>query len=198
MARVFTIVMLLLYASSNAQNVADLESFEKAMKPGTVLTYDVTSGGKTYQMTVTIKKWGDDLSFDWRTNESSLKNGSINVTAAAYNKADALFSVFNAGNATLDKETALCISKKTYSDVLTNAQASVKMAGQTDTVTVMNNTITELNFMLNDNFVSIPMWDLEGGSEIKYTLSVLESQKFPLIVKLNMGWSMLLTSIKTQ
>ena len=48
------ICLSLLSGTITAQNVADLEAFEKAIKPGTQLIYDVTeTNGKRYPVVVT-------------------------------------------------------------------------------------------------------------------------------------------------
>ena len=179
-----------------SQNITDLDTYEKAMKPGAILTYDITMGEKQYHLVATIKKLGDEIAFDWETTEPANKKGNTTMSANAVSKADALFTDFSGGEANLDKETAMFISKKIFSDVSSSAQASIKIFGASDTATIMSNTISEFNFSLNDNLVAVPGWELEGGSEIKYTVDILESPKFPLIVKIDLGWTIQLASIK--
>ena len=81
-----------------------LETFEKAMKPGAILTYDVNMGGKKYQLIATIKKLGDEFSFDWKATEPINKTGSVSMNAIALSKADALVNYFNGGEMKLEKE----------------------------------------------------------------------------------------------
>src|SRR5688572_29804865 len=95
---------------SSSQNIADLDVYEKGMKPGTVLTYDVTMGEKKYQLIATIKKLGDEIAFDWTSTEPANKKGSVTMSANAVSKADALFTDFGGGETKLDKETSLFIS----------------------------------------------------------------------------------------
>lgn len=195
----FTLLLVIsCFGKISAQNVSDLEAFEKAMKPGTILTYDISMAGKKYQLVATVKKTGDVIAFDWKTTEPINTAGNLSMNATALSKADALFHVFNSGATSLDKETSLFLSKKIYSDVLTNTQAGIRINGQTDTLTTMSNTIAEVGFTLDGNFISIPAWELQGGSDIKYTVSLIESQKFPLFTRLDLGWTMLLVDIKSQ
>ena len=193
-----TPILILLFCLQHisAQNISDLEAYEKAMKPGTVLTYDVSMGGKQYKLIVTLKKVGDEIAFDWKTTEPANKSGTVVMSAAAVKTADALFGYFAGGNSNLEKETSLFISKKEFDDVAANAEALFKMNGAADTATRMSNTIGEFNFNLNGNLIAVPAWELEGGSEIKYKLFAIESRQFPLIVQMNLGWSMVLTEIK--
>jgi hypothetical protein len=44
----------------------------------------------------------------------------------------------------------------------------------------------------------VPAWNLEGGPDNNYSLDVAESTKFPLIFKLDTGFSMTLTEIKSR
>ena len=181
-----------------AQNINDLESLENAIKPGTQLTYDVNAGGKQYKFIVTIKKLGTEIAFDWKMTEPLNKTGSVAMTAAAVAKADALFNYFNGGPTVLEKETSVWISQKLFNDIATNAQGAIRVNGAADTVTVMSNTISEFNFNLNGNLVAVPGWELQGGSDIKYTIDVIESAKFPLIVRMDLGWTIALSEVKSQ
>jgi hypothetical protein len=180
-----------------AQNVADLEAFEVAIKPTTTLTYDINDAGKKFQLIITLKKLGDEIVFDWKTTEKTPKAGTVYIGNNAVMKADALFSSFVAPESKLDKETAIFISRKTFNDVSATSAANIKIGGAADTATAMSNTIGEFNFSLNGNLVAIPGWELEGGTEIKYVLDVIESTRFPIIYKLDMGWSMQLVEIKS-
>jgi hypothetical protein len=82
--------------------------------------------------------------------------------------------------------------------VASTSEAPMKLMGASDTVTALSNTIGEFNFNLDGNLVAIPGWELQGGGDPKFTVDVLESTKFPLIFKLDLGWSMILTEVKSQ
>jgi hypothetical protein len=192
----FVLFLLLVPARVFGQNISDLENFEKAMHPGTVLTYDVNMGGKQYKFMVTLKKVGDEISFDWKMTEPVNKTGTVNTSTLAVKNADALFNYFTGGISNLDKETSVFISKKTFDDVAGNAETLLKINGAADTATRMSNTIGEWNFNLNGNLIAVPAWELEGGGEVKYKVFVIESRKFPLIVQMNLGWTIVLTEIK--
>ncbi len=183
---------------ANSQNISDLETFEKAIKPGTVLTYDVSSAGKNYKFIVTIKTLGSEIAFDWKMTEPINKSGSVVMSANAVSKADALFNYFSGGVSNLDKETSVWISKKLFDDISAKAEAPIKVNGVADTATVMSNTISEFNFNLNGNLVAVPGWELQGGSDIKYTIDVIESTKFPIITRMDLGWTIQLSEIKSQ
>lgn len=179
-----------------AQNIEDLAAYEKSMMPGTQLTYDVNSGGKKYQLIATLKKAGEEISFFWKTTESTPRSGTVSVTNTAVTKADALNNYFTGGDTKLDKETALFLSQKMFNDISSTSAANIKVNGASDTTTALSNTIGEFNFNLNGNLVAIPGWELQGGSDIKYTVQVLESFKFPLIYLLDIGWTMQLAEVK--
>lgn len=190
--------VLFLCFSSAAQNVAELADFEKAMKPGTVLMYEVKIGKVQYQLAATIKTLGNEISFDWQASTPVNKSGTVEMSAAAVANAEALTHIFNEGAAKLDNQTSLWLSKKIQSNVSANAEALMKVTGATDTATLMSNTISEFGFTLDGNFITIPGWELEGGSEIKFIVGAIESVKFPLIYRLDIGWTMLLTEIKSK
>lgn len=188
--------LLLLVFIAPAQNIVDLDAFEKTIKPGTVLTYDVSQGEKKYQFIVTLKKLGDEIAFDWKMTEPVSKTGSVTMSTNAVTKGDALFNLFTGGESKLDKETSVFISRKIYNDVSSTSMANIKVNGASDTATVMSNTIGEFNFNLNGNLVAIPGWELEGGSDVKYKIQVLESFKFPIIYSMDLGWTIQLAEVK--
>lgn len=200
--RKIQLAMLAIFCCSmlhiNAQDLADLETFEKSMKPGAQLTYDVTVKDKQFKLIATIKKLGDEVVFSWKTTDPDNKSGSITMSPGATADAQALFSSFKGGDVKLDKETSLWASKKVINSISTTAQASLKINGASDTVTVMGNTIGDFNFTINGNIVVVPGSELQGGTDPKYTIDVLESAKFPLIFKLDIGWTMVLIEIKNQ
>lgn len=189
-------IIQFLFLALPAQNIEDLASYESAMKPGTVLTYDVNASGKKYKYIITIKKLGDEIAFDWTMTEPVNKKGSVAISTNAVSMADALSNYFTEGESKLEKETSVFISRKIFNDVSSTSEASIKVNGASDTTTVLSNTISEFNFNLNGNLVAVPGWELQGGSEIKYTIDVIESTKFPLIVRMDLGWTIQLAEIK--
>ena len=108
----------------------------------------------------------------------------------------AFANIFKGGDVRLEKETCLWASKAVINSISTAAQATVKVNGASDTVTVMGNTIGDFNFTINGNVVVVPGSEIQGGGEPKYTIDILESSKFPLIFKLDIGWTAVLTEIK--
>lgn len=182
---------------AGGQNIADLESFEKAMKPGTQLTYEVSADSQHYNLVVTIKKLGSEVAFDWKTDEPDNKSGSISLWVSAVANATAINNKFKPGESKADNETVLVLSKKLFNDIAANAQAPIKLNGANDTATIMSNTISEFNFDLDSTLVAVPGWELQGGPGNKYTIDVFESGKFPFIYKIDFGWSMILTKLKS-
>lgn len=197
MRYLYALLFMGLVNISIAQDFATLDDFEKVMKPGTVLTYDVTEDGKQYQWKVKLVKVGNELSYTWETTAPSLQKGTTSVTANGMANADALSKLLAISTATLDKEVALLISKKMFDEVSTTSQLSLRVNGAADAATVFSNTIAELSFTINDKPAGIQGWELED-SEKKYKLSVIESYKYPLIYNLDAGVSLRLVSIQTQ
>ena len=198
MKKIYALLIFVLTLSTihiSAQDLGDIEGFEKAIKPGAELTYAVTDKDKHYNLTITIKKAADEVAFTWKTTDPDNKSGSVSMSAGAINEAKAFSNIFKGGDTKLDKETSLWVSKQVFNDVSANAQASVKVNGAGDTVTVMANTVDNLNLVLNGEPATVPVYELDGGTA-KYMVGFIESLKFPLVYKLDLGWSMVLTEIK--
>ena len=193
-----SILLLLSMLTSHSQDIADLENFEKGMKPGTQLIYNVTRGKEKYNLHVTLKKAVNEMAFVWQTDTPDGKSGNITIAPGALATSNAVYTNFNAGEIKLQDACALFISKKIFNDAGTTSQASLKLNGSSDTLTVMNNTISEFNFTMDGNLMTVPGWELQGGPGNKYTLDVFESVKFPVIFKLDIGFTMTLTEVKTK
>ena len=110
MKKLCTLLLLVLLLPAShiaAQDLADLETFEKSMKPGAQLTYDVTAKGKQYKLILTLKKLGDEVVFAWKTTDPDNKSGNVTMSSAATADAKAFFENFAGGDTKLDKETCL-------------------------------------------------------------------------------------------
>ena len=198
MQKIYAILVAVFSLSAmhiTAQDLADLETYEKAMKPGAQLTYNVTANGKEYKLILTLKKLGDEVSFTYKTTDPDNKSGSVTMSHNAVTNAKTLSNIFTGGDSKLDKETCLWLSSAVCSDITGSAQTTLKLNGASDTTTVMGNTMGTFPFIVNDNGVSLSGWELEGGNP-KCTIDILESPKLPLIYKLDNGWSMMLLEIK--
>ena len=195
---ILTAAWIFIFSPLFSQDVSELENFEKAMKPGTVLNYEVKMGKVQYQLSATILSLGNEIVYEWQTSTPSDKKGSVKMSAEAIKNATALFHVFENGAVHLDNQTSLWLSQKIQSDVGANAEAMIKVNGATDTATLMSNTISEVGLMLNGNFITVPGWELEGGSDVKMLVGAVESNKYPLIYRLENGWTLLLTEIKSK
>jgi len=198
MKKIYALLLLIItlqVSHLSAQDLADLDTYEKSMKPGAELSYDVTANGKQFKMVVTLKKVGAEVAFDWKTTDPDNKSGSVTMSANAVATAKAFSNIFKGGATSLESETSLWASKQLCTEIVANAQASVKVKGASDTATVLGNTMGLFNLNLNGNGVSLSGYELQGGSPV-YTIDIIESPKFPLIYKLDIGWTMVLTDIK--
>jgi hypothetical protein len=178
-----------------AQDLEALELFETAMKPGAQLTYDVTANGKQYKLIATLKTVGDVFAFTWKTTDPDNKSGSVSVGAKAVAESRIFSHIFSGGDIKLDKETSLRVSDRVMTDVSIDAQTPVKLNGASDTVAVMKSTIDNFSVNINGAATFVSGFEIRSADLIS-TVEFIESTKFPLIVKLNMGWTMVLTDIK--
>ncbi|MCS6933857.1 MAG: hypothetical protein NZM35_01725 [Chitinophagales bacterium] len=180
----------------SAQDVAVLDDYEKAIKQGTVITYEVTEGNNTYQWIVKLIKVGSEISYTWETTEPSLQKGNVTLTANALQKAELLQCLFTSGNVTAEKTGTIFLSRKMFDEITNTSQLKLRVKGPEDAETVMGNTIVNISFTINDIPAAIQGWELED-SERKYNIIVVESMKFPLVYSCDMGIKLRLISIQT-
>lgn len=133
---------LLMTAGGAAAYTQDLSG----LKAGSVLTYDVKSGGTAYEFIVTIKSFDKDKApeFEWKMTEPVNRNGSVKITAEAIASSYAWFNYFSGGATTLDKETSVFVSSQLKDDIA----AAEKGAGLKQELQVNGASRTGENFFV--------------------------------------------------
>ncbi len=195
MKKILTLLIVIFAFTIARLKAQDIDVFEKAIKPGAQLTYEVTNQDNQYELIVTIVKTGAEVSFTWKTTDPDNKTGSVTMSADALTQARSFANVFGGGDVKADKETVLWASKQLVADVVANNAAKVKMHGENDTITSMTSAIADCNFSINQAAVTISGYELEGGDP-KCSATFIESTKFPILARLNAGIILVLAEIK--
>lgn len=166
------------------------------IKPGTQLVYDVNANGNKYQFIVTVKNLGKGITFDWTMTTPDNLSGTLEMTPGALDSAHALYNFFTGGMTQLTNQTSVWVSKSVWDDIHDEDEMTdLKVDDETDDsfirfampdgyATTYKNTSTtmacsELRSLFTDNVITV--W---------------ENEKFPIILKMNLGWTIELREIK--
>lgn len=169
-------------------------------KANDVLAYKVTTPTATYNLTVTVKTLGATVSFDWFTNAQTSQKGAIAFDNADADNAMTLTHFFTPAATKLKGKTCLWASKTIYKLLKANTTANITFEnaavadrienkGAGTFVVNINGVPTKLSYIKAANNTNNP-----GGKE----LWMLDNEQSPLIVYMNMGWTLELKSIKQQ
>lgn len=187
MKKIVTLLMLLLAFAANAQTLK--------LKAGSVLTYKVTNAGQSYVFTVTLKSWEPDRSFDYDMGEPANLKGNVTLTAGALANATGQVNMFSGGPLSLTDRTTVWLSKTVFNSLKTEFQARVSVDGGTP-ITLLNNYEDKYNVPVDGKDTGLNIIYAEEQSGKPYHYWILNDAENPLIVKMELGWTIELTEIK--
>ena len=171
---------------------------ETYIKVGTKLVYAINKNGEKYNVTVTITSLSPTISFDWKESAPRTSKGSITMTADAIDHASGIITGSMGGALNLDKETAIWLSKSLMSQITGEGRLVMTVDGkempcktvhfnEPPTTVIINGKPTpEATQMVHNGYME---------PATKRTITYLDSTDFPILVKLDFGWTMTLTSI---
>jgi hypothetical protein len=168
-------------------------------------TWEVNANGATYDFSVSNPNGnGDtDFEFDWAMSNKEEMKGHIKLTKEAMEKANAQNNYFGPGlkNATLTDKTSVWISKAVFNELTKTGSGKMDVGNGEEIFTVVTDKFDDRDKDPFDYKISV------NGSE-KYVntfhvknedgsrqLWILNDAKNPMIVKMDLGWSIILKSI---
>jgi len=164
-------------------------------KEGVKLVYHVDYFGDEYDFIVDMKHVSKEIEFDWKMTEPVNSSGNVIMTEKALKNAKLLFNYYSDGDTLkLEEYTSVWFSRAVY-DALKKGEDVTIDAGDGDEV---------LSF---EDYEDFPVIIDKEESSLKCIYSssdlfgwfwVLDSQKFPLILKMDIGWTITLTEIITK
>jgi hypothetical protein len=190
---VFFVAITAFATNSLAQTPAGETNIE--IKVGTQLVYEVHSDSIKYQFIITIKKLDDGITFDWQMTAPINKKGTVEMTDEAVESATGLFNFFSAGQTKLTTQTSVWISRQTWAD----------MHGEDEMALISLDNGEATGFFREDGEVCRPTYKGAAAtmktSNLKslvdaQTITVWENEAFPIIVKMDLGWTIELKEIK--
>ena len=172
----------------------------------TTATWAVSANGAEYDFLVSNPKGNTDtdFEFDWAmTNKDDMK-GHIKLTKEAMEKAIAQNNYFGAGlkNATLNDKTTVWVSKAVFDGLTKNNNAKMDVGNGEELFTVVtdkqdnrdqNGFEDKVTVKGSDKYVNTLHVKNDDGSR---QLWILNDAKNPLIIKMDLGWSITLKSIE--
>jgi hypothetical protein len=160
---------------------------------GTVLTYEVKNGGDEYDFVVTLKKLGDTIVFDYDMPLKE-KKGTITILPNAAATATVYYNLFAGGDVVLKDKSSVVLSQKNFTELRGDeANSNMKMAPGVENFERKNAATMYVKYKGGNTLLSY--FEAQSTSSTN-RLWVMDNAKMPLIVKMDIGWSIELTEIK--
>lgn len=168
--------------------------------------WEVNFSGSNYDFTVSAIKGStdSDFEFDWAMTSSSDMNGHIKITQAAMEKAIVQNNRFGASmkNAVFEDKTTVWVSKAVITDLISKGTAKMDVESGEEVFTVVPNTAEERDEEVFETKVKVKGEEkyvntihVKNGDG-SHQLWILNDPKNPLIVKMQLDWSITLKSIE--
>ena len=169
------------------------------LKKGDKLVYQVNAGGSEYEFIVTLNEPGENaLDFNYEMTNSSKTSGHVTISGNAKTDATKYVNYFRGGDLNLTDACTVWLSNKNFGD----------MSGKKTTMTIDND--APETFYLPENDEVYPVVKIKGedkkigafiinnavdGSGNK-TMWINDISSNSLIVKMDLGWSIVLKEIR--
>jgi hypothetical protein len=184
-------------------------SFAQTAKPFAiadfkVATWEVNNNGSSYSFIVSNPKGSvaTDFEFDWAMTSDNDMNGHIKITQEAMKAALAQNNYFGPSlkNATLTDKTTVWVSQAVFTNLKKTGTAIIDVGNGGEIFTVVADGDNEDKAAFNDNvmvkgtektLVTLHVKNQDGSRQ----LWILNNQQNPVIVKMDLGWTIVLKSV---
>lgn len=182
------------------QVIKDDATYFYDMVKGDILVYEITNGDKKYDLTITINNYNfsTGIDFTYETNTDPKIAGRITIAAKALQSGKKYVTNFYGGALKLSDALAVWMSYDNFNEI-SNRKTSIAMdngASETYYRPEEDAVNPEIDFKgetaILDGFRLNNQQDGNGNKEIW----VHNISSNPLILQLNMGWTMVLKAVK--
>lgn len=188
-------LLLACFGTTYTQTINTADGSTVDIKVGTVLVYEVNNEGTKYQFIVTIKKLEQGITFDWQMTAPINKKGTIEMAEEAVESADGLFNYFTGGVSKLTNQTSVWISRLMWAELHSEDEmAAIALdGGEPIGFFRENGDYFATKYKAGDVQLKTSVLKSLSDSE---TITIWENEKFPIILKMDLGWTIELKEIK--
>lgn len=207
MKRVITLLVLVVIGLGSSQAQIDYDNELRngstlvTKKPGFVMVYGVDFNGSTYDFIVRVKEVEDGLTFDYEMTNATGTKGTVHITEDALDDALTQNNYFSGGKLDLSDQTSVWVSRKILQDLIEDGETFVSPdGGETSTKLVQKKVAHDYKAM---NSISEEMMEEisyvyaeSPDGSIKYWIHLSKSN--PIILRMELGWSIWLKEIRKE
>jgi hypothetical protein len=165
------------------------------IKKGTVLTYDVKYLETKYQFIVKIINLKPDVVFSWEMTEPQNSKVKVNMSKEALATALKQNNFFKSGELFLTDMTTVWISKKVFSSLKKEKPILIDLLNEEANLKFVK---LEKKTFLIDGIKTKNIEVIYAETDLNQKYWILDSPEFPIILKMDLGWSIDLKSVETK
>jgi hypothetical protein len=162
------------------------------IKAGDILVYNVDNNGDKYDFIVRIKKFGNDISFDYSMPQKGNK-ANVMIQAGAVSDASTYVNDFASTNKNLKDKSTVWLSHSNYTDLASDGEATMDFGNGKETFTRGNTGTLKINYKGKEKIITLLNAQNAGGN---YKIGVMSEEKNPLIVTMDLGWKLTLKEVR--
>jgi hypothetical protein len=161
------------------------------LKSGAVLTYQISTKGKQYDFIIRNLQLETNISFDWEMTEPNALIGSMVIGGHALDTATSQKNYFQDGENLLNDRTTVWVSKAVYNALKKKSAITINSGSGRSPLTYKGK--EDFTFKLNGEDKTVKSLYAETNSAEKFW--ILDDKESPLILKMNLGWLVVLKSV---
>lgn len=164
------------------------------IEKATVLVYSVNNNGDVYDFIVTVNKYDKSIefSYDMPQKKSAAK---ISIEQNAVEDAVKYNNYFNGSDKTFTNQSTVWLSRKNFQELsMKEGSTSMDMGNGNETYNQKSTSTMKIKYMGEEKIITYYKAIAASGNEVW----VLNNSKNPLIVKMNLGWTIELKEVRKQ
>lgn len=191
----FFVCLIGLVNTVNAQGEPASDGTPAQITVGTQLIYEVNTATAKYQFIVTVKKLDDGITFDWKMTAPINKKGTVVMAEEAVENAAGLFNYFATDTAKLTDQTSVWISRTMWREMHNEDEMVLISLDNGEATGFFREDGEAHKITYKGKPLDMKVSNLKSLTDTQ-TITVWENEKFPIILKMDLGWTIELKEIK--
>lgn len=158
------------------------------VKPGDKFIYNVEVGSDKYNFTIVVKSISPGFEFAYQMTNEAQTHGKVSMSAKAIQSANKMYNYFSGGEVSLKDMTSVLISRESFKQ-LSNKKTAV-IYDDTQKYSFHNDGKDQFTYSRNGKSEQADGLYISDGN---YIMTVLNDPRFPLIVSMDLGFSIKLS-----
>lgn len=186
------------YSQINLED-EQMKGSKLVLMPNFIYVYEVNYEGTEYDLIITVKSISDGIEFEYKMTNDAETKGSVSMSSEALENAIKQINYFSGGQLDLTDKTTVWVSKKVFNDLVLSGSATISPDEGKTMIELINaeaghdfniyNAISNMEF----NDISYVYAESKDG-KVKYWIHL--SQNNPMILKMDLGWTVTLKEIR--